>query len=49
MQTRPGPPWFSESKIQENKDWNGHWAPERNLSLDSESKIQENKDWNSYG
>ncbi len=37
----------SESKIQENKDWNGHiWKHWRLELWISESKIQENKDWN---
>ncbi len=36
----------SESKIQENKDWNES-APDAQWALSgSESKIQENKDWN---
>ncbi len=36
----------SESKIQENKDWNGSGIWSYLSLLHSESKIQENKDWN---
>ncbi len=36
----------SESKIQENKDWNPIRGQGVEDQLSSESKIQENKDWN---
>ncbi len=41
---------ISESKIQENKDWNSiSIGTSVSNFRDSESKIQENKDWNKKG
>ncbi len=47
--TYPLPSASSESKIQENKDWNARaCSPTPWFFSHSESKIQENKDWNPW-